>query len=376
MNERDAMTLLAEANPVRVEDLAPLDRPDLARRRRPSRRLVVAIAVLVTAVAASLIGAFAFGGASKKSSQPPVVMPAIPPAIQPLADASTILGAPVVLPDTALVTPSDADKTVETVCVPKDDTVDPGAGGCQVRVSFPAAGLTVTYATFPGMQSLRTSYEQIEQQNSGAELLSLGGVQALFVPQKESWIEFELGGTEISVEGAYDKAMLESVAQSIVDRAGTGKPPTRSAGVLIPNPVEPISLADAPEALGAPVVLPDTQLIGPADVGSVTKECPGAWGKTCEVSIKFPAQAVLIRYGLGGYPDPLNEYKAATGARGRVVYLSGIPALLIPQASDDRSGTASYIEFQLNGTSISVVGRNYDGPTVQAIAQSIVDRSK
>ncbi len=372
MNERDVITLLTEANPVRAGDLAPLPLPRVGRR--PRRRLVLAAVAVAGAAAAALVGAFAFGGSSKNPSG--LVVPGIPPALQPLADASKILGAPVVLPDTALVTPSDADKTVETVCVPKDDTVDPGAGGCQVRVSFPAAGLTVTYATFPGMQSLRTSYEQIEQQNSGAELLSLGGVQALFVPQKESWIEFELGGTEISVEGAYDKATLESVAQSIVDRAGTGQPPTRSAGVLIPNPVEPISLADAPEVLGAPVVLPDTQLIGSADVGSVTKECPGAWGKTCEVSIKFPAQAVLIRYGLGGYPDPLNEYKAAMGARGRVVYLSGIPALLIPQASNDRSGTASYIEFQLNGTSISVVGRNYDGPTVQAIAQSIVDRSK
>ncbi|MGH3008660.1 MAG: hypothetical protein ACRDLM_04555 [Gaiellaceae bacterium] len=215
----DVLTLLSDANPVRAEDLAPLEIPGFARARRPTRRLVLVAAILAALVAASLVGAFVFGGQSKKPNPP--VVPAVPPALQPLADASTILGAPVVLPDTALVTPSDADKTVETVCVPKDDTSEPSGPGCQIRVSFPSAGLTVTYLRFPAMQSLRTSYEQIVQQNSGAQLVSVNGVQALLVPQQqESWIEFDIGGTDISVQGSYDEATLERIAQSIIDRSG------------------------------------------------------------------------------------------------------------------------------------------------------------
>ncbi|HEY2354178.1 MAG TPA: hypothetical protein VGH79_04685 [Gaiellaceae bacterium] len=155
-------------------------------------------------------------------------------------------------------------------------------------------------------------------------------------------------------------------------------------------------MADASAALGAPVVLPDTPLIGPSDVGSVTKNCPGPWGKTCEITIKFLATGtvgttgatgpsdsgdpvgyrVQIRYSLGGYSNPLAEYQASVGQRGSVVYLSGIPALLLPQDPNDTVGTAAYIEFQLNGLTISVVERDPHGPTARSIAQSIVDRSK
>lgn len=379
MTEHDAMTLLAEANPVRVEDLASLDLPDRVHGRRPSRRFVLAAAVAAAAVTASLIGVFAFGGspharegirsagplatlahplthpdarevtlidarralgapivlpnsalagpsdvgaiwtqsegpvtdvavtfpgpavivgysrpveypevpaamyATEAKQSPhsmstisldgvpalataqnsdqlhqnfgsiefvidgtqvmvlghydeatlqsvaqsivdhskPALVPAVPPAIQPLADASKILGAPVVLPDTTLVSPSDADKTVETACVPKDDTSEASGPGCQVRVNFASAGVTVTYLRWAVMQSLQTSYDQIAQHNSGAALLSLnGGVQALWVPQEqESWMEFELNGTQVVVQGSYDEATLQALAQSIVDRS-------------------------------------------------------------------------------------------------------------------------------------------------------------
>jgi hypothetical protein len=84
---------------------------------------------------------------------------------------------------------------------------------------------------------------------------------------------------------------------------------------------------------------------------------------------------VQIRYSLGGVSNPLPEY-TAEGGRSTVVYLSGTPALLIPQDPEDTAGTASRIEFQLNGLTITVVERHPDGPTVQSIAQSIVDRSK
>jgi hypothetical protein len=84
---------------------------------------------------------------------------------------------------------------------------------------------------------------------------------------------------------------------------------------------------------------------------------------------------VQIRYSLGGEANPLPEY-TAEGGRSTVVYLSGTPALFIPQNPKDTVGTASYIEFQLNGLTISVVERQPDGPTAQSIAQSIIDRSK
>ena len=138
-----------------------------------------------------------------------------------------------------------------------------------------------------------------------------------------------------------------------------------------PSPAQtPISLSDAAAALGASVILPDTSAVAPSDVGSVTKRCPGQWGKTCEITITFPSEDVQIHYSLGGYADPLTEYEGSTRADGTaLVYLSGIPALL------DTGEVASWIEFQLNGLSIWVMERHSDGPAVQAIAQSIVDRS-
>ena len=172
------------------------------------------------------------------------------------------------------------------------------------------------------------------------------------------------------------------------------------AGAIGISPTEvPIPLSEASAALGAPVVLPDTSRIGPSDVGSVTKDCPGPWGKTCGITIRFfltwdskgavgttsaygptgsggpTGYGVQIRYSLGGVSNPIPDYRAE-GGRSSVIYLSGTPALLIPQNPNDTAGTASYIEFQLNGLTISVVERNPGGPTAQSIAQSIVDRSK
>ena len=59
MSERDAMRLLAEANPVLADALTPLAFPDVASRRSSGRLILAAAA---TAVAASLIGAFVYPG--------------------------------------------------------------------------------------------------------------------------------------------------------------------------------------------------------------------------------------------------------------------------------------------------------------------------
>lgn len=383
MSDVDVIALLAEANPVLADELAPIGFPALVRRS-PARRIALAVALVIAVLGATLVGIFAFGGNSKSTGR---VMPAIPPGFAPLADASKILGFPVVLPDTALVNPSDAAKTVETVCVPKDDTVDPGAGGCQVRVSFPTAGLTVTYFTFPGMRSLQDSYEQIVQDNSGAELVSVGGVQALYVPQQESLIEFDLGGTQISVEGAYGKETLESVAQSIVDRSPVSPPtqvtgpagPTGWAGpVTVAHPLgngPKITLAEAAAAIGQPVVLPHTSLLGPGDVGAVF-----AWSHDVRgiVAVTYPAQVLYVEYSEPApFADPAHVYAVMakeTVPGSKVIELSGRPAIVI-HGNDSITGTNPYtVMFQINGLEISVVGEQ-DKARLESIAKSIIDRS-
>jgi hypothetical protein len=187
-------------------------------------------------------------------------------------------------------------------------------------------------------------------------------------------------------------------------RASASTSPHDGAYGVTPDPIEPIRLSEASAALGAPVVLPDTSLIGPSDIGRVTKECPGVWGRTCEIRILFfvtgavgptgaagatgsgdspassydpTAYGVQIRYSLGGYSDPLAEYKADARDRGSVIYVSGTPAILYLQNPRDTKGTAaSAIDFQINGVSISVVSIYANDPSAQSVAQSIIDRSK
>src|ERR1700760_905008 len=68
MSERDVMALLAEANPVRVDALPQSKLTGdsiLARRRRPSSRVVLIAAVLLAGVAVTLIGVFALGGSHR-----------------------------------------------------------------------------------------------------------------------------------------------------------------------------------------------------------------------------------------------------------------------------------------------------------------------
>jgi hypothetical protein len=63
----------------------------------------------------------------------------------------------------------------------------------------------------------------------------------------------------------------------------------------------------------------------------------------------------------------------AVGTGGRVVYVEGIPAYL---------GGADYLQFQLNGVTVVIRLGLFEKPpqparpTVQEIAQSIIDRSK
>ena len=117
----DVIALLAEANPVRVDDLSSMASPALGHRRVVSRRLAVA-AALLAALAAALVGVFALGGhgsrpavsapagTAERSVGPPVSVehPLAPWAkVVPLADAEAAFGPDLTLPETTLVGPSD-----------------------------------------------------------------------------------------------------------------------------------------------------------------------------------------------------------------------------------------------------------------------------
>ncbi len=141
-----------------------------------------------------------------------------------LADASAVLGEPVVLPNTSLVSRSDAAPTVSTACPSADQ---PGAV-CQVTVDFPAQALTIRYQRGihdgkqpPAVSMVRNRYAAVVNHNRvGAELLDLDGTPALFVPAHSSappWVEFFVGDVDVLEQGPLDGTALQSVAQSIVD---------------------------------------------------------------------------------------------------------------------------------------------------------------
>jgi hypothetical protein len=141
------------------------------------------------------------------------------------ADASSVLGAPVVLPETSLVQPSDAAPMSSAACPSQPTTEIP----CQMTVMFPSltihyVPLTIRYLR-PASADPSTSYANVAKQVKGSKIISLGGTPALFVPGPPgaypSWIEFVSNGTDITVQGNYDEAALQAIAQSIADRSGS-----------------------------------------------------------------------------------------------------------------------------------------------------------
>lgn len=223
----DVLTLLSEANPVRVEDLAALDRPDLVLRR-PRRRIVVAVALVGAALAASLIGVFVSGGSPPRSvvvrsaePTPTIARPLPRPTAREvsLQDAAAALGAPIVLPDTSLVGRSDVGAVWIDTSTPVTD----------VAVTFPAQGIIVQYSRpvfYPKTESVSALYESEAKSNPGTSVTDLNGVPALATEQNSDQteanfgsIEFVAHGTVIGVLGHYDEASLKAIAQSIVDQA-------------------------------------------------------------------------------------------------------------------------------------------------------------
>jgi hypothetical protein len=239
----DVLAQLADANPVHADELAPLELHALVRRR-PSRRLVLATAVLAAALAATLIGVFAFGGShtgSPPTSRQGPTGPTGPEMLRhplggyankevTLAEAAAAIGEPVVLPDTSLVGPADVG-AVWGNTGPDWARYHPTEGN--VAVTFPAQRVIVSYQ-LPGLGSA-SGYTSDAKQIPGAAVIELSGTPALAMPQdpaKQQFgvIVFRVGGLGIQVLGPYDEATLETIAQSILDRY-QAQPPQQSAGI-------------------------------------------------------------------------------------------------------------------------------------------------
>lgn len=257
MSERDVITLLAAANPVRVDDLASMDIPTLGRHS--SSRLVLAIAAAALfAGAAALIGFFAV---PDTSPQPPAtttggkeLIPAphaLVPLNQALSEASKSFGAPVVLPDTALLKPSDADPTAylqwwpSSLPSPEPGVQDPVS---KLDVRFSSAGLIIEYTPTAiascGDASCSTIYPNALDQWKAAIYpgsparqiiyLSDGTPALITTSQTANDLLFRLGPLQINIwdppsnDGTastvatpttISAADLQTLAQSIVDRS-------------------------------------------------------------------------------------------------------------------------------------------------------------
>lgn len=170
-------------------------------------------------------------------------------------------------------------------------------------------------------------------------------------------------------------AVWPSGSTPITQPGGSGADPVHSL------PPASISLSDAAAVLGAPVVLPNTSLVNPADTTNVDKTCAAiklgnpllpenclAW----RVGVYFPDQGVSIRYMPVAYGDPPSTF--VNPPNGRAIQLGDIPAMLVPEVANDPD-TATDIEFNLDGLTIIVTG-HYDPATLEPVAQSIIDQMR
>lgn len=380
MNERDAMRLLAKANPVRLDDVRQTAvRVDsiLVRRPRPRRRLVVAVAVVAVAAAASLTGVFVFRGQGERSGvgmladlPGPTVQRPLAGKQVTLADATAAIGPALVLPDTSLVGPSDAGPVWMS-------NIDPQTA-VNVAVTFPRQGVFIGYSWPAPYEDSAAEYRSLVKDNQpNFHLIDLEGLPALAIDQNSDdtgqnfgVVAFTVGSTEIRVFGHNDQTTLASVATSILDQM----PPSARAGSGSAGSPDSISLDDVPISLHAPLVLPDTPLVQPSEAAPVAAtDCPtGAHtsNPACQVTVDFPSQGLTVRYARPAPADPEASYQevAQGNPDAKIVSLNGVPALFV-------NGRPSSIELVARRTDVTVRG-SYDEAALQAIAESILDRSR
>lgn len=231
MSERDVMTALAEANPVRLSDLDAVTPVELLgtirpRRRRPSRRVALAAAIALAALASTLIATFVVGGhqsspsvGSEESSlfTATVAQPLPGGKEVTLSEGAAAIGQPIVLPTTSLVDPSDVGPVWVSGALPEVTTA----------VTFPSQGVFIDYTVPPPHDPSATYHAIARETPQSFETIDFNGGTALAVKQNSDQtghnfggVIFVLNGAEIRVFGHYDEQTLQSIAQSIVDRSG------------------------------------------------------------------------------------------------------------------------------------------------------------
>jgi hypothetical protein len=406
MNESEVMTLLSDANPVRAGDLpeAPSDLLDsiLVLRPRPARRLVLVGSAAAVALAASLIGVFAFGEQTSQrvvsgrgASTSIEALPGRPLTIaHPLAEwakrttlakAPAALGGPVVLPHSALVGPSD----VGPVWVASLRGRPNGEGTTTVAITFPLQRVIVEYtqpAPSTGSAARFHAMAQSLVAGSGAQIARVitlsGGVPALSIRQNSDEtrhnfgvIIFNVAGSEVRVLGHYDEATLKPVAESILDRFGASTPAPDRINLLPSFPSRKrIPLGRASATLGAPVVLPAPWFAKPSDVFRIWAQgtCPPAarhW--PCSIWIRFPSLTLIYERPAPWRPSLYKQIANHSGPS-RLIELNRVPGLEIPPKNDGRNPGS--IDFIVDGTRVVVAGYRTRA-ALQAIAKSIVNRS-
>lgn len=167
-------------------------------------------------VTASCSGGYALG------SGPTLAHPLVCAHRTTLAAASADLGAPVILPNSALVKPSDAEAAWTS-------PMDKQSVEKTVAVTFPSQGVIVQYTRPAPSNGSAAHFQAVAQGIPMAKVIRLaGGVPAMAVKQNVDQthanfglIAFNVGGSEIRVMGHYGRATLQRVAQSILERSSS-----------------------------------------------------------------------------------------------------------------------------------------------------------
>lgn len=211
------------------------------------------LGIVAVAGAAAVIGVFAVPGTSSHHTaagggppHPITVSGDAPggpiPLSQALSSASKSFGVPIILPDTPVLKPSDAEAAASEQWLPspKPGVKEPVS---QVTVDFPSPYVSITYApttlTDQGKtyaNALDQYHAEIAQATDPAEyqIVSLSdGTPALIeTGTNGNSIEFRLGKLSITiwapnnngVPTTVDAATIQALAQSIVDQAATANP--------------------------------------------------------------------------------------------------------------------------------------------------------
>lgn len=236
---RDHPHLLAIADAVRATQSKPT--------RMARRRLLVAAASLSVCVVAAVLIAFVVvpnartphsgaGGHGPDTPHHIAMPPANPvPLSQASSDTLKWFGAPLILPDTSVVKPSDSPAALEQPCVKPPEATTTAL--CQVNVQFESPAVNIEYlqtshtwgSRYPdALDQYRREIAQATNP-SDYQIVSINGTPALIeTGNTGNSIEFRLGPLSISiwapdnngVPTIVDATTLQAVAQSMLDQGG------------------------------------------------------------------------------------------------------------------------------------------------------------